>query len=130
PQMISELTAGVVVVFGGIMAVNGSLTIGNFAQFIIYLTVIGQSLLHLGTVYQRWQQTKGALQRLTPLLREPKIRSKPNAARLTRPRGEIVFQNVGVRIDDTWLLRNISLRIPAGSVVGIVGPTGCGKSLL
>lgn len=130
PQMISELTAGVVVVFGGIMAVNGSLTIGNFAQFIIYLNIIGQSLLHIGTVYQRYQQTSGALQRLTPLLKEAKIRSRSDAKRLSRPRGEIVFQNAGVQIDGTWLLRHISLRIPAGSVVGFVGPTGCGKSLL
>ncbi len=130
PNMISELTAGIVVVVGGVMAVNGNLTIGNFAQFLIYLGLIGNALLHIGTVYQRYQQVLGALQRITPLLQYTKISSPINAKPLPMPHGDIEFQDVGVKIDDNWLLRDISLKIKAGSVVAFVGPTGCGKTLL
>ncbi|HEX2906321.1 MAG TPA: ABC transporter ATP-binding protein [Phototrophicaceae bacterium] len=130
PNMISELTAAVVVLFGGVLALNGALTLGNFVQFLVYLALIGQVLLQLGTIYQRYQQTLGALVRLTPLLQQAQIRNEAEAQPLDTPRGEIVFEAVGVQVEDTWLLRNISLRIPAGSVVALVGPTGCGKTLL
>lgn len=130
PNMISQLTAGIVVLFGGIMTVNGAITLGNFVQFLIYLGFISTVLLQLGTIYQRYQQTRGALARITPLLQHATIRSKENAEPLSQPRGEIRFENVGINIDGNWLLRNISFHIPAGSVVAFVGPTGCGKSLL
>ncbi|NWG15631.1 MAG: ABC transporter ATP-binding protein [Chloroflexi bacterium] len=130
PNMISELTAATVVLFGGVMALNGTLTLGNFVQFFVYLSVIGTVLLQLGTIYQRYQQTRGALSRLTPLLQPPRIHSTSDAVPLSAPRGEISIENVGVKVGDSWLLRNVSLRIPAGSVVAVVGPTGCGKTLL
>lgn len=130
PNMISDLTRASVVLFGGILTVNGSLTIGNFAQFLIYLTMISQVLLQIGTVYQRLQQTRGALTRITPLLQDATIRDEPQARSLTTMRGDIQFENVGLRIGDKWLLRDINLSIPAGIVVAVVGPTGCGKTLL
>jgi ATP-binding cassette, subfamily B, multidrug efflux pump len=130
PNMIAELTTAIVVLFGGILALQGQLTLGNFVQFLVYLGVISNVLLQIGTIYQRYQQTRGALFRLTPLLQTAQIRSKETARPLPAPRGEITYENVGVQVDGVWLLRNISLHIPAGSVVAFVGPTGCGKTLL
>ncbi|MBZ0284838.1 MAG: ABC transporter ATP-binding protein/permease [Anaerolineae bacterium] len=130
PNMISELTAAVVVLFGGVMALQGQLTLGNFVQFLVYLSMISNVLLQLGTIYQRYQQTRGALTRLTPLLQAAEIRNREDAHPLTAPRGEITFENVGVQVQGTWLLRHISLTIRAGTVVAFVGPTGCGKTLL
>lgn len=130
PNAISETTAAIVVLVGGLLTINGSMTLGNFAQFFLYLGVMTNALLNLGVIYQRIQQTGGALARLTPLLRHPTITSPPHPKALHHVRGEIEFHNVGVKLDDKWVLRNISLKIPAGAVVGLVGPTGCGKSLL
>lgn len=130
PNMISQLTAGVVVVFGGIMTLQGSITLGNFTQFLIYLALISNVLLQLGTIYQRYQQTRGALTRLSPLLQDANIANAPKPQPLTNPRGDITYENVSIMADDAWVLRDISLHIPAGSVVAFVGPTGCGKTLL
>lgn len=130
PNMISQLTAGIVVLFGGIMTLQGAITLGNFTQFLIYLGLISNVLLQLGTIYQRYQQTRGALTRLTPLLQEAHIANQPQAQPLPNPHGDITFENVSVQADGTWVLRDISLHIPAGSVVAFVGPTGCGKTLL
>ncbi len=130
PNMISELTTGIVVLSGGLLAVSGTLTLGNFAQFLMFLGLIGTVLLQLGTIYQRLQQTRGALLRLTPILQPAEIRSTPNAVALPTPRGDIAFENVSLMMDNEWLLRDVSLEIPAGSVVAFVGPTGCGKTLL
>lgn len=130
PNAISETTAGIVVVFGGILTVNGGMTLGNFAQFLIYLAYISNVLLQLGTLYQRYQQTRGALLRITPLLQAPAISDPPNARPLPAPRGEIRLENVTLEVGGQTLLRDISLHIPAGQTVAVVGPTGCGKTLL
>ncbi|MDZ4767912.1 MAG: ABC transporter ATP-binding protein [Chloroflexota bacterium] len=130
PNMISNLATAVVVLFGGILTVQGAMTLGNFAQFLLYLGWITQSLLALGIIYQRFQQTRGAISRITPLLRQTAIESRPDALRLTKPHGDIRFEGVGVKVDDRWLLRHIDLDIPAGTVVGVVGATGGGKTLL
>ncbi len=130
PNMISELTTAIVVLSGGLLTIQGAMTLGNFVQFLVFLGMISNVLLQIGTTYQRLQQTRGALTRLTPLLQTAQIRNGIAAKPLPAPRGEIVFDNVGVQVEGTWLLRNISLRIPAGRVIALVGPTGCGKSLL
>lgn len=130
PQLISQLTTGIVVLFGGSMALSGEITLGNFTQFLLYLTLIGNVLLQLGTIYQRYVQTQGALKRVTPLLQAPDIRSSANPIRLAQPRGDIRFENVSLKMGDETLLHNINLDLHSGSVVAIVGPTGCGKTLL
>src|SRR5262249_36827668 len=132
PNMISELTAAIVVLFGGILTVTGSLTLGNFVQYLLYLAVISAMLLQLGTMYQRYQQMRGALFRLTPLLSHAQIADAPEARPLPTPRGEIAFEHVSVKAKDgdQWLLKDISLHVPSGKVVAFVGPTGCGKTLL
>jgi ATP-binding cassette subfamily B protein len=130
PNMISNLATAVVVFFGGMLTVQGAMTLGNFAQFLLYLGWITQSLLALGIIYQRYQQTRGAVNRLTLLLRQTDIASPPDPARWVQPRGDVRFENVSVWGDGRWLLRHIDLDIPAGTVVGIVGETGGGKTLL
>jgi ATP-binding cassette subfamily B protein len=130
PNMISELSAAVVVLVGGGLAVTGALTLGNFVQFLVYLSLISVALLQLGTIYQRFEQTRGALVRLEPLMQEPKIRDAADAQPLIDPHGDITFEHVGVKVGDSWLLRDVNLHIPAGTVVGIVGATGSGKTLL
>ncbi len=130
PNMISQLTTGVVVLFGGILAVQNTLTLGNFAQFLIYLGLLSGVLLNLGVMYQRLQQTRGALARLTPLLQNAIVSDEPDAQPLDNAHGEITFEHVRVEMDGVTLLHDIDLRIPAGQVVAFVGPTGCGKTLL
>jgi ATP-binding cassette, subfamily B, multidrug efflux pump len=130
PNMISESTTALVVLFGGILTLQGTLTLGNFVQFLVYLGMISTVMLQLGTIYQRYQQTAGALTRLTPLLQTAQIRSQDHAHPLPAARGEITFDHVGLQVDGAILLRDITLTIPAGKVVAFVGPTGCGKTLL
>lgn len=146
PNMISQLTTGIVVLFGGMMVVQRTMTLGAFAQFLIYLSVISTVLLALGTIYQRMQQARGALARITPLLQPAEIRSREGALPVFRaadaPDGassngcrtiapcDIEFDHVTLVLDGATLLHDISLKIAAGQVVAFVGPTGCGKTLL
>ncbi|MBL8145194.1 MAG: ABC transporter ATP-binding protein [Anaerolineae bacterium] len=130
PNMISQLTTGIVVLFGGILTVQGELTLGNFTQFLLYLGLISSALLHLGTIYQRLQQARGALTRLTPILQLPGVRSPDNAIIAVPPHAEIVFEHVSLTLDGTRVLDDVSLRIPPRKTVAFVGATGSGKTLL
>jgi ATP-binding cassette, subfamily B, multidrug efflux pump len=130
PQAISQLAAGVVVVVGGFMTLNGTMTLGNFTQFLLYLTFISRSLLEIGTIYQRFMQTRGALKRVTPLLQETKIADAPHAKALPNALGDIRFENMSYAINGKTLLHDIDLHIPHGTVVALVGHTGCGKTTL
>lgn len=130
PQMFIQLTSGIIVVFGGAMTLQGTITAGNFAQFLLYLGLIRLALLQLGTIFQRYMQTRGAIKRITPLLQPADIRDKPDAVRLASPRGDIRMKDVSLRIGDDWILRDINLDIASGTTLAIVGPTGCGKTML
>ncbi len=130
PQAIANLAAGVVVLVGGIMTLEGRMTLGNFTQFLLYLTFISKSLLEIGTIYQRFMQARGALMRVTPLLQPPLIADKSSAQTLENAKGDIRLEGVGYHTEGKWLLKDINLHIPAGTVVGIVGATGCGKTVL
>jgi ATP-binding cassette subfamily B protein len=130
PNAISETTSAIVVVLGGILALQGVLTVGNFVQFLLYLATISVVLLQLGTIYQRLQQTRGALTRLTPLLQAPHIIDKATVRPYAATSATISFENIGIQVGDHWPLRGINLTIPAGQTFGFVGPTGSGKTLL
>ncbi len=138
PQAITQLTTGIVLLYGGVLTVRGDITLGNLAQFFFYLALIRAVLLQIGMIYQRLQQTRGALRRLTPLLSQPAIRN-PNAdtasdgwmyeSNETEPR-HISFQDVSLTLDGARVLAGISFEIPAGQITAFVGPTGSGKTLL
>ena len=132
PQAITQLATGIVLLFGGVMTVRGDISPGNFAQFLLYLTLIRQVLLQLGMIYQRTQQTRGALQRLTPLLSDAAIRNAPDVVEpQEQPEScHISFQEVSLSLDGAQILDRVSLEIPAGQVVALVGATGSGKTLM
>ncbi|MCU0475548.1 MAG: ABC transporter ATP-binding protein/permease [Anaerolineae bacterium] len=130
PNGVSEFTSAVVVMLGGVMAIGGQMTVGEFTSFLLYLAFVSTWLLNLGTVYQRWQQAKAALNRLAPLMQPTQIESKPDAVPMREVKGEIRFEGVGLELDGATVLDGVDLTIRAGEVVAIVGATGSGKTQL
>ena len=131
PQAITQLATGIVLLFGGVMAVRGDILPGHLAHFLLNLALIRRVLLQLGMIYQRTQQTRGALQRLTPLLSDAAIRNAPDVESQVQPEScHISFQQVSLSLDGAQILDRVSLEIPAGQVVALVGATGSGKTLL
>ncbi len=132
PSLVVRIAATLVVLIGGILIIDGELTLGEYVQFIVYLGLLNSGAQQITSAFERLQQGSAAAGRIGELLhRWPKIVDAPDA---TDPmlKGNIRYQNVGVYAADQerWVLRNINVDIPAGSTLGIVGPTGSGKSML
>lgn len=132
PAVESILATGSVIVvgFGGIMALDGLLSLGDIVRFLLYLSLFYAPLATLVASVDSLLQALAGAERVFALLdAQPDIQDKPDAVALDSAQGHLVFQNVTFHYDQqTPVLEDISFDIPAGSMVAIVGPTGVGKT--
>jgi ATP-binding cassette, subfamily B, multidrug efflux pump len=129
--LILGIAAVVLLWQGGREVISGRITLGQMVQFSYYLARLSFPMIALGWVTNLWQQGRASMDRLDEIFNtSPKIRDSRDPVVLRDPRGEIEFRNVTVAYNGTPVLRNISLRIPAGRTVALVGSTGAGKSTL
>jgi subfamily B ATP-binding cassette protein MsbA len=133
----AAFTAVVVVLWqGGVLVSEGKLTPGELFTFLIYTITIAGSVSTLASFFSVYQESVGAAERVFELLERPSpIASPPNAQPLpSRPAGAIEFQDVSFQYhpgpDQPWALRGVSLRVAAGEIVALVGPSGAGKTTL
>ncbi|MCX7818023.1 MAG: ABC transporter ATP-binding protein/permease [Kiritimatiellae bacterium] len=117
---------------GGRMMLDGRLTLGALVQFQQYLLFMQWPMLAIGWTASLVQRGRASWDRICEVLeRRPAVADGPYTDPLApSPEGDIEFDQVSVIEGGRRLLDDITLRIPAGTVVGITGPTGAGKSLL
>lgn len=128
---ILGLAAAAVLWQGGLAVVAGRITLGQLVQFFGYLMMLSWPMIALGWTTTLFQQGFASMSRIEEIFNtQPAIASPPAAASGGRLRGAIEFRNVSVSYDGTPVIQEVSLTIPAGSTVAIVGPTGSGKSTL
>ena len=129
----SSLGMLVVIYFGGRLALGGSLPVADLVAFFLYLEMFYAPVRNLSSAWEAVQGSLAGADRVADLLaEEPEPQNVPKAVNLSgRARGEIDFR--GVNFDyspGTPVLEDINLRIPARSMLALVGPTGVGKSTL
>ncbi|PYX28227.1 MAG: ABC transporter ATP-binding protein [Acidobacteria bacterium] len=129
-----ELMLGVAMVLvlwiGGREVLLGHIDIGHFASFTFYMMQLTWPIIALGWVVNIFQRGTASLLRLNEILVEqPQIQDAPQARDLAIE-GEIEFRKLSFAYDGKDVLHNLNLRIPAGSSLAIVGPTGSGKTTL
>ena len=106
----------------------------NFTDFIAIagaLFFAFDSMKRAGTAWNRFNEAQGALKRLAEILYEPNSIPDPENPKQFEQsvRGEITFRNVSFGYDpEKPVLRDVNLTIPAGQIVGLVGPSGAGKT--
>lgn len=116
------------------LLVRGRMYGMNFTDFIAIagaLFFAFDSMKRAGTAWNRFNEAQGSIKRLTEVLYEPNSIPEPEAPRqFEKPvRGEIRFRNVSFGYDpEKPVLRDVDLTIPAGQIVGLVGPSGAGKT--
>ena len=121
-----------IMVVGGHHVISGRITVGTFAAFNVYLLYLIWPIIALGWVVNILQRGLASLGRLNLIFQaQPDIDDRDVPPQpVTALRGEIEFRNLTFSYNGKPVLRNLSLRIPAGRTVAIVGATGSGKSTL
>lgn len=113
---------------GGLRVIDGTITLGAFVAFNVYLTRLGRPMMMLGRIVDEYQRALASLNRITAILTEtPQARGALEGDGI---QGEIEFRNVTVSYDDRPALLEVSLKIPAGSTLAVVGRVGSGKTTL
>ncbi len=124
-----------VIWFGGGIVLSGQMPVGDLSKFLVYVTQILTSLMMVTVLLMTTSRAMASAKRICAVLDEKPDFSDENARYpdKTVSEGAIEFRGVSFRYyknSEENVLDNISLSIPAGSTVGIIGSTGCGKSTL
>ncbi|WP_409428427.1 ABC transporter ATP-binding protein [Mycobacterium sp. SMC-11] len=132
-KLVGNLTTGVVLLYGGWRVLHGHMTIGTFTAFLLYLRMFFEPMQSISEFLNTFQSATSALEKLAGVLAETPAVTDP-AGRQTVPaavRGEIALRDVhfGYRGGQS-VLDGLSLNIPAGQTLALVGSTGAGKSTI
>jgi ABC-type multidrug transport system fused ATPase/permease subunit len=131
-ELIGVLGIVLVVVFGGPMVLAGSLSAGSLVAFVLYIQRFFEPIRDLGFRWNNLQMAMAAGEHILEVLdAEVQIQEDPHPVVLPRLRGEVEFRHVWFHYQaDMPVFQGLSLHIPAGQSLAIVGHTGAGKTTL
>jgi ATP-binding cassette, subfamily B, multidrug efflux pump len=112
------------------ISLSGSMSVGQFVSFSTYMMQLTWPIIALGWVISIFQRGTASLIRINEIMHEePEIKDAPGAQD-REVEGEIEFRGLNFSYDGKQVLHDLNLRVPAGSSLAIVGPTGSGKTTL
>src|ERR1700677_3580630 len=138
-EFVLGLAMAITLLVGGHEVISHRISIGDFVAFNTYMVMLTWPVIALGWVVNLWQRGTASVIRIDELLAEkPTIdesAADPSIAADLTLRGDIEFRNLdfsysGADSSRAEVLHSLSLKVPAGTKLAIVGPTGSGKSTL
>ena len=112
------------------LSLSGSMSVGQFVSFSTYMMQLTWPIIALGWVINIFQRGTASLIRINEIMQEqPEIKDSPGAQD-REIEGEIEFRGLNFSYEGKPVLHDLNLRVPAGSSLAIVGPTGSGKTTL
>jgi ABC-type multidrug transport system fused ATPase/permease subunit len=135
-EMLSGLALAGIVLYGGLQAMEGHITIGTIVAFVAALSYLFEPIQQLSQLYTTYQSGMAALEKIFLLLDvKPDLEDRADAVELGRIRGEVEFEGVSFAYrqrgaGEVLALDGIDLHVPPGQTVALVGATGAGKSTM
>jgi len=133
-EFILGISMVITLLAGGHLVLAHRINVGQFVAFSTYMIMLIWPIIAIGWVINIFQRGTASVKRIDELLKaEPAIDDRsavPGFGQEAVLRGEIEFRHLNFSYGETEVLRDITLQIPAGGSLAIVGPTGCGKSTL
>jgi ATP-binding cassette subfamily B protein len=131
-QLLMGTGTVIVLWLGGREVVSGTITLGEFVAFGAYLTMLHWPMIALGWVVNIFERGEASMGRIAEVLNEePAIADPAHAHGGGALRGEVEFRHLTFAFEpDRPVLHDVTLHVPAGRTVAIVGATGSGKSTL
>ncbi len=130
-QLVGRMTTAVVVFYGGWLAIDGRVSVGVLAAFLLYLRRFFEPMQELSQFYNLFQAAVAGLEKLSGVLEEPLTVGPPtNPVTLARSEGRLHFDAVDFAYRERPVLTDLELRIPGGQTIAVVGATGAGKTTI
>ena len=122
----SNIAALTILALGGHFVINGSMTLGNFAAFNSYLSMLIFPILIIGFMSNVIAQATASYQRISNVIESP---DQPETGTITKElKGAVSLQNVNVLYGQTPVLKDISFDVEPASRIAVIGPTAAGKT--
>ncbi len=131
-KLVGNLTTGVVLLYGGYRVMHDQMTIGTLTAFLLYLRMFFEPMQDISQFFNTFQSASSALEKIAGVLaHQPAIADPPGPVPLTAVRGEIGLHEVHFEYaPDRPVLSGMTLDVPAGQTVALVGTTGAGKTTI
>jgi len=133
-ELLTAIAMALLLWYGGLRVLDGTLTVGILAAFIQYTRRFFQPLQDLSEKFNLLQSAMASSERVFSLLGEPvAVREPEHALALARPvRGAVSFEGVWFRYSPTgpWVLKDVSFTASPGQTIALVGHTGAGKTTI
>jgi len=131
-KLVGNLATGAVLLYGGYRVLHGEMTIGTLAAFLLYLRMFFEPMQEISQFFNTFQSASSALEKMAGVLAEkPRIADPVQPVRMEAVRGEISLQNASFGyLADHPVLSGMTLEVPAGQTVALVGTTGAGKTTI
>ena len=117
---------------GGVLIMLGRMDYIDLVTFTLYVSAFLSPLRKLVMFMEQYTQGSAGFERFLEIMRtEPEIKDAKDAEELKNVRGDILFDNVSFSYSDgTEVLKNVTLKVPSGTSLAVVGPSGGGKTTL
>ncbi|HHV42149.1 MAG TPA: ABC transporter ATP-binding protein [Clostridiaceae bacterium] len=130
--LISNLSLALVSMFGALLFLRGTVSLGNLTSFVLYSRRFSGPINEIAAILAELQSALSAAERVFNLLEQPsEPEDKADAYELKEAKGEVVFENVSFSYTPGEpVLKDLNLRTKPGCLTAIVGPTGAGKTTI